>query len=138
MSRATLDGIVFPLPAVLVYDLQGLVRQSTIGENFGSTVLNYLISEERWKQLPADVQKIMLEEGEAATEKNCAAVDADQDGAIDRLKKAGVNMLALSPSAKSEIQVTLGTVGSEWASDLDKRNKPGSQVLKEFRATVVK
>ncbi len=138
LSRGTLDGIVFPLAAVLVYDLQGLTRYSTQDENFGSTVLNYVISEERWKKLPPDVQRIMIEEGEAATRHNCAMVDADQKAAIEKLKKAGVTMVALPENARKELNGTMATVANEWASDLDRRGKRGGEALKAFRSALGK
>jgi TRAP-type C4-dicarboxylate transport system substrate-binding protein len=132
LTRGTLDGLVFPLAAVLQFNLQGPLKNATEGENFGGFAVTYVISERRWKQLPADVQSAMTEAGEATTRHACAMADRDNQPALEKLRGHGVRMVALSVADKAELKSLMAPVHKEWAAELDKRGRPGSQVLKEF------
>ena len=63
----------------------------------------------------------MTEAGEAATRRGCSMMDKDVDSDAVKLRKGGLELLALQPTM-------------EWAESLDKRGKPGSEVLKAYRA----
>lgn len=132
LSRGTVDSVVFPLSALLDYKLQGLVKYATQGENFGSFVAAYVISERLWKTLPANVQKAMVEAGEAITKQTCERADKDIAPNLEKLKQAGVTVVSFSPEQKKEISSLLAPVAKEWAEGLDKRGKPGTEVLKAF------
>jgi len=136
LSRGTLDGLVFPFSGVTGYDLQGLVKWATFEENFGSFVYNYVISERRFKQLPPDVQQAMMTIGEEQTRKACAMVDRDVRPDMEKLKKAGVTFVSFPPEEKEKIRETLAPVSTEWAADLDRRGKPGTEALNAFRAAL--
>ncbi|HMM70849.1 MAG TPA: TRAP transporter substrate-binding protein DctP, partial [Rhodocyclaceae bacterium] len=47
MSRGTVDGGVLPFSSLFPYELHKLLKYSTVGENLGSFVANYVISESR-------------------------------------------------------------------------------------------
>src|SRR3546814_3070163 len=49
LSRGTVDGMLFPYASLISYDLPGITKYGTTGENFGSAVLTYVISEKLWK-----------------------------------------------------------------------------------------
>ena len=132
LSRGTIDAIVWPLSGVTTYNLQNLVRYGTFEENFGSVVINYVISEARFKKLPENVQKIMLSVGEEATRRACSMVDRSEGTNIEKLKQLGITMVSLAPAERTQLANLMKTVGTEWAEGLDKRGKPGSEVLKAF------
>lgn len=138
MSRGTVDGGVLPFSSLFPYELHKLLKYSTVGENLGSFVANYVISENRWKQLPADVQKAMLEAGDAVTRKACQLVDKDQDGDIEKLRQAGVTLVKLPANEHATLTQAMGQVSQEWAEALDKRGKPGSEVLKALNDALKK
>src|SRR3546814_1492688 len=71
LSRGTIDGMLFPYSSIISYDLQNMVKYSTVGENFGSFIVNYAISEKKWKALSPEIQKAMTEVGNAVTAKAC-------------------------------------------------------------------
>lgn len=132
LSRGTIDAIVWPLSGLTTYNLHNLVRFSTFEENFGNVVINYVISEDRFKKLPQQVQRIMLRVGEEATRRACAMVDSKEAGNIEALKRLGITMVALPATERAELQNLLKTVAVEWAEGLDKRGRPGSEVVKAF------
>jgi TRAP-type C4-dicarboxylate transport system substrate-binding protein len=136
LDRGTLDGGMFPFTTVLDYDWGGLLKYSTIGENFGSFIVTYVISESKWKELPPAVQKAMNEAGEATTRRACAQLDRDEQIDIDKLRKIGVTMVTLGPESHAEIARELDRIGEDWAKTLDQRGKPGTEVLKAFTQAV--
>ena len=131
MSRGTIDGAIFPYASMVTYDLP--VKYVSVGENFGTAAGHYMMSESRWKTLPAGVQKAMLEAGDATAKHACALFDKDVDAALDKLKQRQVTPVQLSLEEKRQLAAALVTVGAEWAEGLDKRGKPGTETLKAFR-----
>jgi TRAP-type C4-dicarboxylate transport system substrate-binding protein len=136
MSRGTIDGGLMGYPTVLSYDLTRLVKTATSGANFGGAIVTYAISEAKWKTLPPDVQKAMVQAGEKATRNGCELADKAVAPSVEKLKSGGVAMLEFSPEDNRTLLATMATIGEEWAVDLDKRGKPGTEVLKSFRAAV--
>ena len=134
LSRGTIDGLLFPYGSSITYDLVSLLKYSTIGENFGSAVIVYLISDARWKKLPPETQRAMTEAGEAAMRRGCSMMDKDVDSDAVKLRKGGLELLALQPTMRAELAKINAAVSQEWAESLDKRGKPGSEVLKAYRA----
>ena len=134
LSRGTIDGLLFPYGSSITYDLVSLLKYSTIGENFGSAVIVYLISDARWKKLTPDTQRAMTEAGEAATRRGCSMMDKDVDSDAVKLRKGGLELLPLQPTMRAELAKINAAVSQEWAESLDKRGKPGSEVLKAYRA----
>jgi len=133
VARGTVDGMLFPHSSIPPYDLTKQVKYATIGENFGSFIVTYMISLEKWKKLPEEVRKAMDEAGEWATRKGCKATDAREASDIEKLKAGGVTFVKLSDSDHKQLAKTLAGVSQEWAKGLDARGKKGSEVLKAFQ-----
>ncbi len=136
LSRGTIDGMIFPFSSLVPYKLDGLVKYATVDESLGAIVANYVISEARWKKLPESVQKAMTDAGEEATRRLCAALDRDLQTDIAKLRQQGLTTVQLPAADKKELQGLLASVQTEWAEGLDKRGKPGSEVLKAFRSAL--
>ena len=136
LSRGTVDGAVFPLSALLDYKLDPLVKSATVEENFGSFIAAYAISDKLWKKLPAEVQKAMVDAGEETTKRTCAMADRDIAPNLQRLEKQGVTLVKLSADDKQKLKVLLAPIANDWAQGLDRRGKPGTQVLEAFQAAL--
>lgn len=132
LSRGTIDGMLFPFSSIYSYDLQGLLKSTTVGENFGSFVVNYVISERKWKTLSADVRKLFDSMAEETSRRACAISQAGELADQERLGKAGVELITLSAADKATVRQHMSGVNVEWAQGLDKRGKPGTEVLKAF------
>ncbi len=128
ISRGTLDGAIFSHSGTVAYNLPA--KYVTARESFGSAVTVFIISENRWKQLPDHVKKAMTEAGEAANHSVCAGMDKEEADALEKLKQNGVTAVRWSAADKREMDAVLASVADEWAAELDKRGKPGSEVLK--------
>ena len=136
ISRGTIDGGMMGYPTVLSYDLTRIVRYGTAGANFGGAVVTYVIAESKWRSLGPEQQKLLAAAGEAATKSGCDFADKAVAPSAEKLKAGGVRIAPLSAEDDRTLKAVLATVGDEWAADLEKRGKPGTEVLKSFRAAV--
>ncbi len=136
LSRGTLDGGVLAVTSVLAYEFVRVIRHATIGENFGSFVGTYSISEARWQKLPLDVQKAMLEAGEATVQRTCALMDKNEEGLFDKIRQQGVALNRFPEAERKELEQLFASLAGEWAEGLDKRGKSGTETLKAFRAAL--
>jgi TRAP-type C4-dicarboxylate transport system substrate-binding protein len=118
------------------YDLQTRVRYGTKGGNFGSFVGTYVIGESGWKKIPKDIKDHMLEVGDKVTRSLCRDIDSSVDAAQTKLAEAGVRYHTLTAAQRKPFEEMSDEVAVDWAQGLDKRGKPGSEVLKEFKAAL--
>ena len=128
ISRGTLDGAIFSYGVTANYNIP--TKYATAGAGFGTAAAIFIISENRWKQLPGHVKKAMTEAGEVASRSTCAGMDKEEAGDLEKLKQKGVTVVRWSEADKKEMNAILASVASEWAAEVDKRGKPGSEVLK--------
>jgi TRAP-type C4-dicarboxylate transport system substrate-binding protein len=129
LSRGTADGVILPLASVFSYDLQKLLKYSTLSSGFGTTVTAYMIGEDRWNQLPADVQQIMLETGREASMALCAYIDDQTEKLVGRLEEAGVSIVSLPEAEQARMDAILSQTAGEWAVNLDGRGLPATPLL---------
>lgn len=134
LSRGTIDGVLFPFNSLAPYDIHKLSKTGTIGENFGAFVANWVISEKRWAALPPAVQKELTTMGEELTRSACAQVEKDEAGDIEKIKAAGVKLTPLTAAEKATLSKLSNEVANDWAENLDKRGKSGTEVLNAFKA----
>ncbi len=134
LSRGTIDGVLFPFNSLPPYEIHKLSKTSTIGENLGTFVANWVISEKRWLTLPPAMQQELTTMGEQITRSTCAQVEKDEAGDIEKVKAAGVKMITLSAADKATLAVVLQDVAKDWAEGLDRRGRTGTEVLNAFKA----
>mgnify|MGYP001240532042 CR=1 FL=1 len=132
MSRGTVDGALMPIGSIPSYGLDTVVKHFTVGENFGSFVANYVISERKWKTLPSNVQKALQELGPELSKRGCEMADREEEANVKKLQQAGATIVSLNAADKAALKEMQRSVGSAWAEGLDKRGKPGTEILKAF------
>lgn len=135
-ARGTVDGTSFPAASIFSYDLQKLSKYGTVGGAFGSSITFYGISRKAWDRLSPEVQAAMLEAGERATRRTCELIDRDNEEALQRLADQGTTLVRFTPEQQAEMSARYAPVAEEWAAQLDKRGKPGSEILQRFREAV--
>ena len=134
LSRGTIDGVLFPFNSLAPYEVDKLSKTGTIGANFGSFVANWVISEKRFQSLPAALQKDLMAMGEELTKSVCKQVENDEAGDVEKTRAAGVKLTPLSPADQQTLQQAATEVATEWAHNLDRRGKSGTEVLNAFKA----
>ncbi|WP_418319884.1 TRAP transporter substrate-binding protein DctP [Piscinibacter sakaiensis] len=132
MSRRTVDGAVLPIGSVPAYGLDVIAKYFTVGENFGSFVANYVMSERKWKTLSPDVQKVLADMGEELSKRGCVFADREEAENINKLQKVGVTLVTLPAADKPGLREMQTSVSKTWADGLDKRGKAGTTVLNAF------
>ena len=132
LARGTVDGMVFPTASALAYDVAGLVKASTVNENFGSAVLTYMISNTRWNSLTPAVRQAMLAAGEKTVRRICAYADREVDSDLAKIRAKGVAVAPLPAEDKPALAALADGISQEWAEQLDKRGKGGSEALRAF------
>ena len=134
LSRGTIDGVLFPFNSLAPYEIHKLSKTGTIGENFGTFVANWVISEKRFQSLPPAVQQDLTAMGEQLTKAACTQVEKDEAGDIEKVKAAGVKLTPLSAADHATVATVMQDVAKAWADTLDKRGKSGTEVLNAFKA----
>lgn len=136
LNRGTIDGGLMGIATAISYDLTPYLKSATTGENFGGAFVSYAIGESTWKRLPPDIQQAMTEAGDDATKSGCSFADKAVDDENAKLKAAGVDVVRLSDEDRAAFSAHTADIGQQWAADLDKRGKPGTEVLNAFRAAL--
>lgn len=136
LSRGTIDAGLFPYPSVTPYGMEAFLDWGTQGQNFGSFVATYVISQNKWDSLPEDVQQAMTEIGEELTREGCQIADQQNVEVKQKIADAGVTFVDLPAADSKKLAEILATVGSEWAAQLDSQGKPGTEILEAFRAAL--
>lgn len=136
ITRGTIDGALISYASILAYHLPGLIHAATYGENLGTGVIAYAISRDRWNKLTPDLQSVLRDAGTAASEHACASFDAGVATDVAKLKQEGVNFVTLSKEDHAKLARLMQGVAGEWAAELDRRGKPGSEVLAAFRKAI--
>lgn len=136
MSRGTVDGALLPIGSVPSYGLDLIAKYFTFGENFGSFVATYVISERKWKTLPSEVQKVMTDMGEELSRRGCEMADRQENDNVRKLQLAGVTLVKLPDSDAPAMREIQRSVGKDWAEGLDRRGKAGTEILNAFNAAL--
>ncbi len=134
LSRGTIDGVLFPFNSLAPYEVDKLSKTGTIGSNFGSYVANWVISEKRFQALPATLQNDLTAMGDEFTRNVCKKVEQDEAADVEKTRAAGVKLTPLSAADQQALEPIAAQVATEWAQNLDRRGKSGTEVLNAFKA----
>ncbi|NBS57992.1 MAG: C4-dicarboxylate ABC transporter [Betaproteobacteria bacterium] len=136
LSRGTLDGIIFSYQSSVSYSLGKLLKSGTEGLNFGTAMITYSIGETKWKSLPEGVRKALIQAGEQVTREGCKRFEEGERGAAEKIKAQGMKVIEFGAADKKVFNDAFSHVSQDWAQDLDKRGKPGTETFKAFTAAV--
>lgn len=136
LTRGTIDGVLFPHSSILPYDLHPQLKYGTQNVNFGSFVVTYVISQNRWDALPEDVQEAFVQAGEEAIIAGCEATDALDSKDKQTIADSGVTFVSLPAEDEAKLGELMSEVSEEWATELDARGRPGTEILNAFRAAL--
>ncbi|MDQ2780439.1 MAG: TRAP transporter substrate-binding protein DctP [Pseudomonadota bacterium] len=132
LTRGTIDGVVFPSTSLLAYDLQSRLKSGTTGVSFGTVVLTYTMSQKRFKGFPENVQKAMLAAGDTTARNVCEFLDRSGTDNRAKITAAGVKLFPLSDADAKKLAEASTAAQKEWAAQLDRRGKPGTEVLEAY------
>ena len=136
LSRGTLDGVMFAYESVFAYDLVPYLKSATDRERLSGTLVSYMMSLRKFRSLAPDVQAILLAAGKDATMTGCRAAELYARTAVENLRGKGVAIYTTKPEERTRIDGFSDEVAAQWAADIDKRGKPGTETLAAFREAV--
>jgi TRAP-type C4-dicarboxylate transport system substrate-binding protein len=137
LQRGTVDGRFGEFGSVMANKTEGVLKYSTVGARVGGFASVTVIGDKVWKGLPADVQAAMVKAGETTSQNFCTKEDAHgPEIAKDLETEHGWTVHDLSPDERRQWQEELAPVQQQWADELDRRGKPGSEILATFRKTL--
>jgi TRAP-type C4-dicarboxylate transport system substrate-binding protein len=136
LSRGTIDAAVLPYNSAKSYSLIPLLKSGTVGENFGTVVSAYAMSEKEWQQLPDSVRSILMDVGHKISIEACTKFVAAEDEALAEAKEHGVKQIKFSAADNKMLNTMFSRAAQDWASSLDKRGRPGSAALAAVKEAV--
>lgn len=136
ITRNTIDGIVLSYQSSVSYDLGKLLKSGTVGMNFGTAVFVYGIGETKWKTLPENVRKALVEAGEQTTREGCKRFEDGEKAAAEKILSQGMKPITFSDADRKFFSDAFAGVADEWAKETDKRGKPATDTLKAFKAAL--
>jgi TRAP-type C4-dicarboxylate transport system substrate-binding protein len=132
LTRGTLDGIIFSYQSSVSYDFGKLLKSGTEGLNFGTAIFTYSIGEMKFKSLPPNVQKALVDAGEQITREGCKRFEDGEKAATEKIKSQGMKVINFSDEDKKQFDTAFKAVAEDWVKDINKRGKPGTEVFKAF------
>ena len=132
LTRGTLDGLIFSYQSSVSYEFGKMLKSGTEGQNFGTAILTYSMGEAKFKSLPENVRKALVEAGEQTTRESCKRFEDGEKAATEKIKSQGMKVIQFGPDDKKVFDAAFKTVAQDWVKDLDKRGKPGTDVFKAF------
>ena len=138
LHRGTIDGLLLPQTSVASYGLVSGLKSATGSENFGSFVVTYVISLDRWNAFSPETKKAFDEAGDFAMKNACEFTDSDVANAVAAQEKEGISFKAPNDADQARLKGITSEVASEWAETMDSRGKSGTEVLKTFQAGLPK
>ena len=132
LTRGTLDGLIFSYQSSVSYEFGKMLKSGTEGLNFGTAILTYSMGEAKFKSLPENVRKALIEAGEQTTRESCKRFEDGEKAATEKIKSQGMKVINFGPDDKKVFDAAFKNVAEDWVKDLDKRGKPGTEVFKAF------
>ncbi len=136
LSRGTIDGVIFPAASLIAYDLAGRLKSATQDVSFGTVVLTYSMSQKRFQGFAPNVRDAMLKAGVAASQHVCRWLDDSLAGNKQKITAAGVTFFSLGADDQRKLAEASSAVQRDWAQQLDKRGKPGTEVLEAYMSAL--
>lgn len=133
LQRGTLDAVLFSFLSVRDYDLASIADYGVTGWSFGTPGTLTFISEKAFQALPENIQNALTEAGDKSSDHWCNYVDSKEVENIADAEEKGMEIYRWSDDDVKKLNELTASIPSDWATGLDSRGKPGTQVLEEFR-----
>ena len=133
LSRGTLDGLLWPIPLVVDWGLEGALTQMTPNLSTGSFVVTYSISDNVWDGLTESQQAALTEAGKFATAQYCGFVNETWASSRDQLETVhGITATELSDDEIAKAQARFYIVNEKWVEGLKGRPISSQDVYDDF------
>ena len=128
VATGKVDGVLLPYRTVVSSGLAGSLHSPLVAPRFGSVLLTYAMSLERWHSLPQKIRSAFDRAGRVASETTCKSIDATMQAGAGAARQRGIGAAAVSLAREREIATLLERVRRGAAVSVS----GGSETLREF------
>ena len=135
LSSGVADGTFFPLESIVSFKLGSVIKYATLfpGGFYGSA-FGFFMNEDKWSKLSkADQDAVMSVSGEALARLAGKSWDAADRGALEEMKKSGIQITEATPELIAGVQERAKAIVDKWVQGANAKGVDGTKVLAEFR-----
>lgn len=134
VERGTLDGALLGLASISGYNLQEVLKATTVNAPMGGLGVTYVINEDVWQSIPGDLQAVISDVNEATVTHVAQAWADEEDTELQALRENGdLDLYELSDAEISALQAKLEPVGKAWAAGYEAEGKPAEAILARWQ-----
>lgn len=137
-QRGTVDATLQSFLSMRSYKLYEVFKSVSTNGSFGTFGLIYVINENVFKRLPADIRKIMTDAGHATSESFAKWMDVQEGKVAKEFQAKGLTTYAIPADVAADWQKRLARVTERWAKRADDRGLKGSEAVAMWRKALEK
>lgn len=143
LSKKAIDGGLVPFEVFPPYKFYQLTKYSIEGENaerFGTSVFMLLMNKNSFKNLPKDLQKILMDSVGIETVKEAGQIwmDVEKPGIEMQQNSKGGEVIRLDAKAMDEFNKIGNQVVQKWIKEASKKGIDGQKLVDAARKSILK
>lgn len=143
LSRGSIDGLYFSIPDWPSYGIGGLFSYTIDGINLGHFSHTFGMTQEKWDELPEDVQQVMDEQATKLLhdESTYDIYDERTEDSLNSMESAGgtIGTMEEQPEEIQEaVDQAIVDTWNDWIEMNEKRNIPGKETALLWRDLIIK
>ena len=140
LSKKVIDGALIPFEIIPPLKIQEQTKYQIEGPNaqrFGTTSFSTIMNEGRWNSLPADIQKIFLDNSGIDWHDQVGKVwDKSEASGIAVAIKAGNTHIQLTEEEWLAFETKMAPVAGRWIAEMKKKGIDGKTLYDEAKKLV--
>jgi TRAP-type C4-dicarboxylate transport system substrate-binding protein len=142
MSKGTVDGALIPfeiLTPLKLHQLTDFSVEGADGNRFGTSVFLYAMNQERYAELPADLQQVIEETTDRAFAEEMGELwnSVEQTGK-DLQRESGGKVIQLTPEQTQAFNEITRSVTQRWIDQAKERGIDGEALVKAAKQAIAK
>ncbi len=134
LQRGVIEGCILSYPSTKGYRVNELEKYHTLGLRLGGYPSTYTINEKKWKNLPQDVQKVLLQAAKEADEEFGKGWGEEELMLAEQFKKEGMVIYRVSSKTeRAKWGAPLKGIEEIWIKDMEKKGLPGKKIFENFQ-----
>jgi len=131
LTRGTLDGVISRIRVRYPYDFGKILKSGTEGLNFGTAIFTYSIAETKFKSLPENVRKVLVEAGEQTRARAGKRFRGWREGATEKIKSQGMKVISFGPDDKKVLRPEFSRrCRRTWVKESQARQTPAPRCIR--------
>ncbi|MFT6556546.1 MAG: TRAP-type C4-dicarboxylate transport system substrate-binding protein [Sneathiella sp.] len=142
LAKKVIDGALIPfeiIPPLKIQEQTQYQIEGPGGKRFGTTTFQVAMNQKVWDNLPADIQKIILDNSGPEWQKEVGNVwDASEKGGLGVATKSGNTHVVLSDAEWTVFEGKMAPVVDRWIEEVSSKGIDGRKLYDTAVATVKK